>query len=100
MISKPLYGSLENSYSIKPWTWALLGLIILDSIFTIWWGYEGNPLIVYTMNKFDISLIWAMVIRVFYCIIPLYIINKYDWSRFTFIFYIILYLSFTLGQFI
>jgi len=77
---------------IKPWTLALLFLIIVDSIYTIYIGSEGNHLILWTMNKFNISLEYAMGIRVLYCMPLLYILNKTDFSKLTFILYICVYL--------
>ena len=85
---------------IKPWTWLLFVLIVLDSIYTIFIGHESNPFILWVMNICNMDLEWAMVVRVFYCMIPLYIVNKYDWSRATFFCYITIYAVLSGVQFI
>lgn len=85
---------------IKPWTWMLLCLILVDSIFTVYIGRESNPLILWTMNKFNISLSVAMIARIFYCFPLLYILNKMDFSRLTFVLYSGIYILCTGVQFI
>jgi hypothetical protein len=77
---------------IKPWTIALAVLIIIDSIYTVIIRFEANPFILWTMDKFTLTLNQAMVARVIYCLPLLYILNKTNWSKFTFFAYIGLYI--------
>lgn len=77
---------------MKKWTIALLLLIIADSIFTIFIGRESSPIILYIMKSFNISLEITMIIRILYCLPFLYIVNKYNFSRFTFLSYIGIYM--------
>lgn len=76
---------------IKKWTIYLFLLIIADSIFTIFVGRESNPIILWTMNTLHLSLVWSMVIRIFYCIPFLYILNKTNFSRITVFLYLGIY---------
>ena len=56
---------------------------------------EGNPLIVWTMNAFNWSIDVAMIARIIFCIPFLYILDKWDWSRFTVVCYLCLYVLLT-----
>ena len=83
-----------------PWTIALAILIIIDSIHTIFVGSESNPLILWVMSNFDLTLNTAMLMRIVYCLPLLYILNKTDWSRFTFFAYAGIYLVLSGAQFL
>ena len=60
---------------------------------------EGNPLILWAMNKFEWSLDTVMIVRIFFYIPFIYILNKWDWSRFAVLCYIALYILLTGIQF-
>lgn len=75
----------------RKWSIALLILIIVDSISTVYFGFEANPLILWFMGLFNITLKTAMIIRPFTLLPFVYIVDKYNWSRFTFLVYIIIY---------
>jgi hypothetical protein len=86
--------------NIKPWTIALLALILVDSAYTSYlshMGYakEGNPLILGIMKTFGWSLDTAMVARIFFCLPFLYVLNKWNWSKFTLIAYVGIYVLLT-----
>lgn len=85
---------------MKKWTLALLLLIIADSIFTIFIGRENNPLTVWAMNFFNMSLPLVMVVRVLYCLPLLWILNRTEFSRLTFLLYIGIYTIFSGVQFV
>jgi hypothetical protein len=76
---------------LKPWTIALLILIIVDALVTIHIGTETNPLITGTMKLLGLSLFQAMIIKIFYSLPFVYILNRTDWSKFTFFAYLGLY---------
>lgn len=81
---------------LKPWTVGLLILIIVDSIVTSYIGTETNPLILWTMETFNLTLNQAMVARIFYCLPLVAIINYADFGKLTVICYIGLYLIFSI----
>lgn len=83
---------------MKPWTLILLFLIIIDSIFTIYIGIEGSPFVLGIMNKFDISLNTFMLLRIIYCLPFLYILNRFNRSKFVTISYMSTYMIFTIIQ--
>ena len=76
---------------IKFWTIILFALIVVDSIFTVYIGFDRNPYILWQMETFDWSLKQAMVARIFYLIPFLLVLNWKDWGRFTFFAYIGIY---------
>lgn len=76
------------------WTLTLLILAIIDSITTVYiFGVENNPSILWVMDTFDINLKMAMIIRILYYIPFLVILDRTNWSRFTFFAYIGIYFS-------
>ena len=81
--------------TIKPWTAALLILVVIDAIVTTYIGVEKNPLILWTMDTFDLTLKGAMIAKVIYSIPLIAYLNYVDFSRLTFLAYIGLYLIFT-----
>lgn len=76
---------------MKNWTIALLLLIILDSITTIYIGKEFNFVILYIMNVFNMTLKEVMTIRVFYLLPFVYMVHKFGYSKITFILYMVVY---------
>ena len=86
---------------LKPWTIALIILLIVDSIYTVFIGHEASFIILWVMNQFDATLNQAMVARLFYCLPFLYFLDKQtDFSKFTFFIYIGLYFALSGAQFI
>ena len=77
---------------LKPWTIALLLLIVLDSIVTTYIGTESNMLIMWTMKTFDLTLKQAMIARIFYCLPLVIALNYTDFSKITVFLYIGLYI--------
>ena len=77
----------------------LLILIIVDSIYTSHivklGAEEANQLILWAMNTFNWTLDTAMVMRIFFCMPFLYILNRWDWSRFTLFCYLGIYILLT-----
>lgn len=77
---------------IYPWTIGLLLLVIVDSIVTSYIGTERNPLILWTMEKFNLTLNQAMVVRIFYLIPFIAILNsKPNMNKFVFFLYLSIY---------
>jgi hypothetical protein len=76
---------------LRPWTVALLVLILLDSIITSHIGMETNPLIIWTMKTFDLTLNQAMVARILYCLPLVVLINHMDFGKITVLCYIAIY---------
>jgi hypothetical protein len=70
----------------------LLILILIDAIATTYIGTETNPLILWTMDTFGLTLKQAMYAKIIYSLPFLWILNLTDWSRFTFFAYIGLYM--------
>jgi hypothetical protein len=70
----------------------LLILILIDAITTTYIGTETNPLILWTMDTFGLTLKQAMYAKIIYSLPFLWILNLTDWSRFTFFAYIGLYM--------
>lgn len=77
---------------MKPWSIILLLIIIADSLFTIYIGTETNPLHLWIMSKFDLSLAQAMILRVFYLLPFVWIINKWYEAKYVVIMYISIYI--------
>lgn len=69
----------------------LLLLILIDCIVTVRIGEETNPLILWTMDVFELTLRQAMYAKMIYSLPFLLILNATDWSRFTFFAYIGIY---------
>lgn len=76
---------------MKPWSITLLILIIADSIFTIYLGVEKNPLHLWFMEVFNLSLFQVMILRVFYLLPFVWIIDKWYNPKYVAIAYISLY---------
>ncbi len=79
------------NFNLKPWTIVLLVLIMIDSVVTSYMGTETNALILWTMKTFGLTLNQAMIVRIFYCIPFLVVLNWKDWSKATVFCYIGLY---------
>jgi hypothetical protein len=75
------------------WTIGLAIVILLDSIVTVKMGSEANPLILWVMKTFDISLSVAMVLRLVWCAPLLYIIDRWEFSKITMLCYLGVYLA-------
>lgn len=80
---------------LKPWTVALLVLILIDSLITSHIGSESNPLILWTMKTFGLTLDQAMIFRIIYCLPLVVLINHMDFGKITIICYVILYIILT-----
>lgn len=78
-------------FVLRPWTIALLFIILLDSIITSYIGMEANPLIIWTMKTFDLTLNQAMVARILYCLPLVALINHMDFGKITVLCYIAIY---------
>jgi len=78
---------------LKIWTIALMILIIADSIFTVYIGFETNDLILWIMNTLNINLKQAMILRIFALIPLIVIINHWNYSRLTFFSYVCVYVT-------
>jgi hypothetical protein len=78
------------------WSYVLLVIIIADSLLTYYIGGERNPVILFTMDKLGLSLGWAMIIRVFYCLPLVLIIDrfKHKMSIWALILYLMIYFWF------
>lgn len=74
------------------WSIALFALMIIDSIFTVFIGEEGHPLILWAMSTFDLNLIEVMVYRLIYLIPFVFIIDRCDFSKIMFFIYIGVYI--------
>lgn len=74
------------------WTLALYLLIIADSAFTIFIGEEASRLMLWAMRAFGINLTTAMVLRVFYMVPLLCIVDRYYQPKKVFVAYVVLYL--------
>lgn len=75
------------------WGLILMGIIVADSILTVYIGEELNPIILYFMNIFSIDLFYAMILRTFLLapvVIFLHIHNK---AKITAILYVTIYIS-------
>jgi hypothetical protein len=81
---------------VKPWTVALLSLIIADSVFTSFLvnngiATESNPLINWFMVTFSLDIDAAMVFRII-CLLPcLAFVNTTNYSKHVTISYIGIY---------
>lgn len=74
------------------WTILLLLIVIIDSISTVYiFGMESNPLILWVMKSFDLSLKSAMIWRIVYYLPLLFILDKTKYSKHVFISYLIIY---------
>ena len=62
---------------MKPWSIILLLIIIADSIFTVYLGTEKNPLHLWIMSTFNLTLAQAMMMRIFYLLPFVWIIDKW-----------------------
>ena len=78
---------------IKPWTIALFTLMLVDSIATTYIGAESNGMILWVMDKLGLTLKGAMIIRVFYYIPFIMLLNQYAYKfvKMTFIAYVSVY---------
>lgn len=78
----------------------LLALIIVaDSYVTMKIGTELNPLILWCMKKFDLTLAQAMFWRAIWCLPLIYIIYKYGKAKLTVGLYLAVYAIFIGVQF-
>ena len=60
------------------WSYLLLAIVILDSILTYYvFEFEGNPLILFVMNKWNLTLGAAMIIRCFYVLPLIFFLDRY-----------------------
>jgi hypothetical protein len=86
---------------IRPWTIALLMLIIIDSILTsglvtLGVAAETNPLILWVMKTFGLTINEAMIARIIAILPSVAIVNKYDFGKKAVICYVVLYLIISL----
>lgn len=85
---------------MKFWTIALGALIVVDAVVTTHIGLEANPVILWVMSTLNITLKQAMILKVVLAVPCLAILDLTDWSRFTCIVYVLLYVSMGSLQFI
>lgn len=86
---------------LKPWTYALIVLAIVDSIFTVMVGSEHSFILLWVMTTFDFTLNQAMVMRIFYLVPLLYFLDKQtDFGKITFFLYIAIYFGLAGAQFL
>jgi hypothetical protein len=79
---------------IDGWKIALFILITIDSITTaFYFKAESNPMILRIMEIFNFNLVEAMILRIFYCIPLILLLNK-KWTKITFYSYIGVYIYF------
>lgn len=80
------------------WTVVLIGLLVLDSVFTVFIGVEKNPLILYLMEVMSIGLAGAMAVRIVYCLPLVYIVHRYRKAKTAVIAYLALYAVLSIEQ--
>lgn len=73
------------------WTALLLLALISDSAFTAFLGGEASPIMLKAMQWLHIDLNAAMVLRLFYCAPLVFIVDRYQKSQLTLVFYCALY---------
>ncbi len=71
----------------------LATIIILDSIVSAYMGTEVNPLIFWSMNKFDLTLNQAMFWRIAWCLPLVYLVYKYRKALLVLNLYLTIYVS-------
>ncbi len=78
------------------WSYILLVIVIADSLVTYYIGGERNPLILFVMEKFDLTLGAAMVVRVIYCLPLIIAVDRFEQktSMWALILYLTIYLYF------
>ncbi|MCK4777620.1 MAG: hypothetical protein KAS39_04525 [Actinomycetia bacterium] len=76
----------------KPWTIALIILVAADSALTVHIGAERNPVILWAMDTFDLSLKAAMLARLIYLFPLIVFINYKDLCKLTFLAYLSIYI--------
>ena len=60
------------------WSYVLLLVIIVDSIVTYYTGGERNPLILFAMERFGLTIGPAMAVRVIYCLPLVIAIDRFE----------------------
>lgn len=75
------------------WTLILILIIIADSFLTIYNGVETTPMILSTMDFFNLSLKTAMYLRLLYIAPFVYIVHKWNYSKITTLAYIGIYIT-------
>lgn len=78
------------------WSYILLAIVVADSLVTYYIGGERNPLILFVMEKFDLTIGAAMVVRVVYCLPLVIVLDKFEHriSMWTLTLYLTVYLYF------
>lgn len=78
------------------WSYALLVIVIADSLVTYYIGGERNPLVLFVMERFNLSIGAAMVVRVIYCLPLVIVLDKFERriSMWTLTLYLTIYLYF------
>lgn len=71
----------------------LLFLVIADSLFTLHIGKEANPLLLFIMKSFDLSLLQMMIARTLILSLLIYFVHLFasKWIKYVIIAYIALY---------
>jgi hypothetical protein len=76
---------------LKPWTIALLVVIILDAFITIIVGEEENWMIVWVMKKIDMSLTEFMILKVLLSLPVVMWLDRTEYTKFTVFAYVLIY---------
>jgi hypothetical protein len=84
---------------LKPWTIALMLIIILDAIVTVVIGIEENWMILKVMNFFTLTLAQAMILKVLLCAPVVWWLDRTPYTKLTVFGYIFIYLILTGAQF-
>ena len=84
---------------LKPWTIALMVIIILDAIVTVVIGIEENWMLVKAMIFLHINLAQAMFFKVLLCLPVVWWLDRTPYTRITVFGYVAIYLILTGAQF-
>ena len=80
----------------NPWSYALLAIVAVDSLVTYYIGGERNPLVLFAMEKLNLTLGTAMVVRVIYCLPLVIALDKFRrrMTMWVLMLYLVIYLYF------
>jgi len=76
---------------LKPWTIALLVVIILDAFITIMVGEEANWMIVWLMKKTDMPLTEFMILKVVLSLPVVIWLDRTEYTKMTVFGYVVIY---------
>jgi hypothetical protein len=75
------------------WTLILSLIVIADSFLTIYIGVEMNPIILWVMDIFNLSLEKVMYLRLLYIAPFIYIVHRWNYIRCATLAYISVYIT-------